>query len=75
MSSSQSVGSPVTGGGEVPMNQELFGFMSAYDDDDAPDGAWWAMLEDSVTFYNEEHGTTYDPFETVHAYIREKSDD
>ncbi len=54
------------------MNQELYGFMCEHDDGDAPDGAWWAKLEDGVTFYNDWRGTHYDPFETVHAYLRER---
>lgn len=49
---------------------ELFYFIEAHDDDSAPDGAWWQMLEDAVTYWNDEHGTHYDENETVHAYVR-----
>ncbi len=52
------------------MTSELRAFMATHDDDDAPDGAWWAKLEDSVVFWNETHNTRLDPFETVHAYLR-----
>lgn len=53
----------------------LYGYLSAHDDDDAPDGAWWAMLEDGVRSYNEQHHTNHDPHETVHAYIAQKVDE
>ncbi len=54
------------------IDDHLYGHMSVSDDDDAPDGAWWAMLEEAVVRYNEQHNKHYDPFETVHAYIRQK---
>ncbi len=50
--------------------EHLFGYLSAHDDDDAPDGAWWAMLEDGVALYNEQYHTNHDPHETVAAYLR-----
>jgi len=53
----------------------LFAYLSVHDDEDAPDGAWWAKLEDGVTYYNEQHGETLDPHETVHAYLRHKGAD
>lgn len=49
---------------------DLFYFIDAHNDDDASDGAWWAMLENAVTAWNEKHGTNYDENETVHAYIQ-----
>lgn len=49
--------------------EELFHFMSEFDDDEAPDGAWQAMLEDSVRRWNRGHGTDYDVNEVLHAYI------
>lgn len=52
----------------------LFGWMICADDDQASDGAWWAMLEDSVRMYNDEYGTNLDPTDTVHRYIAEKSE-
>lgn len=57
------------------MDDHLFGYLSVHDDDDAPDGAWWAKLEDGVRFYNEQHHTNHDPFETVHAYIAQKAEE
>lgn len=50
--------------------QELFDYMELFDDPEAPDGAWQAMLEDAVRQYNEEHGTSYDPYESWLAYTQ-----
>lgn len=49
----------------------LFTYLAAHNDDDAPDGAWWAKLEDGVRFYNEQFCLQLDPFDTVHAYINQ----
>ena len=56
-------------------DDHLFGYLSGHDEDDAPDGAWWAKLEDGVTFYNEQRHTNHDPFDTVHRYIAQKADE
>jgi len=53
------------------MKTELFGFLSAFDDDSAPDGAWQAMIEDGVIAWNEDNKTNLDPFDTFHAYVEE----
>ncbi|HEL5025691.1 TPA: hypothetical protein UOA81_000860 [Stenotrophomonas maltophilia] len=37
---------------------------------DKGDGAWWALMEDTVTNYNYRTGHGYDPFETVHKWVR-----
>ncbi|OED40244.1 hypothetical protein ACH42_17170 [Endozoicomonas sp. (ex Bugula neritina AB1)] len=55
------------------MNELVFAFMEAFDDDDAPDGAWWAMLEEGVRAYNELNNTRYDEHNTVHAYLKYQS--
>jgi len=47
--------------------------MDAHNDDDASDGAWWGILEDSVEFFNNDNKTKYDPFESVHEYIQKKA--
>jgi len=52
------------------MNDELFWFIDAHDDDDLSDGAWWAVLEDAVRYWNKEHGTELDENDTVHEYLR-----
>lgn len=45
----------------------LYGFMSGADDDDAPDGAWWCMLQEAAATCLE---CEFDEaFESVHAYI------
>lgn len=57
------------------MNDDLYYYMDAFNDEDAPDGAWWAILENAVTFFNAENETSYDPFEMVHAYITRSSEE
>ena len=50
--------------------ETLFHFLSAgYDDDDLPDGAWWAKLESGVEDFNKINKTNYDPFDMVHEYL------
>lgn len=46
----------------------LMYFLTAHDDADQPDGAWQAIIENAVTFYNEENGTDFDPFDGWMAY-------
>jgi len=55
-------------------HEKVFYYMESWDDGNLPDGAWWAMLEDGVKCFNEEHGTKYDPFDTVHEYVAFMSD-
>lgn len=49
--------------------EELMEMMWAADDDDLPDGAWQAVIEDAVTMYNQMRGTEFDPFEAWLYYI------
>jgi hypothetical protein len=49
--------------------RSLFEYMELFDDDDAPDGAWQAILEDAVETFNEANGTNYDPNDAFHDYI------
>ena len=51
------------------MNTELFGFLQAFDDDDLPDGAWQAKIEDGVVAWNEDKGTNLSPFDTWVEYV------
>jgi len=51
----------------------VFHWLKAFDDPELPDGAWWAKLENGVTFYNEDHGTNLDEHETVSEYVAEMS--
>ncbi len=50
----------------------LFHHIDAYNDDELSDGAWWSVLENAVTFWNEEHKTHFDECDTVHAYLKWK---
>ncbi len=59
---------------DMEKNDELYAHIDCMNDDDLPDGAWWAMLEEGVRNYNEANGTNFDPFEGVHAYLRAKGD-
>lgn len=52
------------------MKQDLLYYMQANDNDELSDGAWQAMLEDSVKAYNRNHKTNYDPFEMFMEYIQ-----
>ena len=56
------------------MDPELFAYMEAHDDDDAPDGAWWAKLEDAVRSWNTDHSPELDPFDTVHEYLKARQE-
>ena len=49
-------------------------FLEAWNNDELPDGAWWAMLEEGVTAYNEVEGTRVDPNDGVHAYLARRHD-
>lgn len=49
---------------------KLFLFMQDFDDNEAPDGAWQAQLEDAVDTFNEAYETNYDPFESWLEYIQ-----
>lgn len=51
---------------------KLFSYMESFDDDDAPDGAWQAMLMQAVTDYNETYEANYDPNEMFLAYCENK---
>ena len=58
---------------EFKLSDELFWFIDAHNDDDLPDGAWFAVLEDAVTYWNKKHGTNFDENEAVHAYLERKA--
>lgn len=38
--------------------------------DDLPDGAWWAVGEETVELYNKEHGTNWDTNDGFHYYCK-----
>lgn len=41
---------------------------------DAPDGAWWAMLEEGVRNYNKHRGAHFEENDAVHAYLKWSSE-
>jgi hypothetical protein len=51
--------------------EELYWELCAVDEEcnDMSDGAWWAMLEDHVKFYNREHKARLDENDTVHLFL------
>lgn len=50
-----------------------FEFMEAFDNDELPDGAWWAVLEDGAREANQHFKIKRDPFDAVHAYLTRNS--
>jgi len=48
--------------------------MEAFDDEDAPDGAWQAMLEDAVNEFNESQGTTFNSNDMFIEYVQRNAD-
>ena len=51
----------------------LIGFMSAYDNDDLPDGAWQAMLEDGAKAFSKEFEIHIDPYDAFMEYVEHGS--
>ena len=49
--------------------ESLFGFMSAFDDEEAPDGAWQAMLEEGAQAWADENGEDIDTHDAFMAYV------
>ncbi len=57
----------------MPTDKYPAGLMHSIDamnDDQMPDGAWWAMLEEAVQAYNERNNTDFDETASVHAYLK-----
>ena len=50
--------------------EELLYFIKCHDDPIAPDGAWWAMMEDAVSLYNKDNGTHFDENDAVHFFLK-----
>lgn len=49
------------------------GFMDAYNDDDLPDGAWFAVLEGAALRFINDHDLDADENDAVHEYLELKS--
>lgn len=60
--------------GENPIPEkhhiEFVAFVEPMDDESLPDGAWWAVLEETCGMFMEEYSIEGDPFEAVHQYLR-----
>ncbi|WP_422444143.1 hypothetical protein [Endozoicomonas sp. ALB091] len=54
------------------MNQALYEFLKAFDDDTLSEGAHQAIIMEGVEAFNELHNTGYDAFDTWLAYIKRK---
>jgi hypothetical protein len=46
------------------------GYMDAVDDNDAPDGAWFQMLEDATCDFMRAHKLSGDANDAAHQYLR-----
>lgn len=57
----------------VKLREKFVSHMAAHDDDDAPDGAWFARLEDAADQFMHRHGLTQ-PWHcrnsAAHQYVR-----
>lgn len=52
------------------LQDEFVGYVSGADDPDAPDGAWFAMLEDASRQFMENHNLRGDENYAAHQYLR-----
>lgn len=59
---------------DMALKEELFGALDAVGDNDLPDGAWWQVLEDTVTYFNKAHGTNYDSNTMAHAWVESRGE-
>lgn len=49
---------------------QMYAYMSAHDDDDMPDGAWQAMLEDAAKEWARKNGEEVDGHDAFMEYLR-----
>jgi hypothetical protein len=54
---------------DIDLKNTLFPYIDAWNNPDAPDGAWQAMMESGVESYNQEHNTDYDFCDIMGEYI------
>ena len=61
---------------ESKLPDELYWELVAVDEfnSDAPDGAWWALLEDQVSFWNKKYKVQIDEHDMVHLFIKQLSE-
>lgn len=50
--------------------KDFLGHMAAYDNDDLPDGAWFAVLEEAAEGFFKERGLNIDRNDGAHMYIQ-----
>lgn len=53
----------------------LVAFVSAWDMDDLPDGAWQCMIEEGVQAWADEYGVSIDPNDGFHEYLKGRDSD
>ena len=51
------------------LRDEFVAFMEAHDDNDLPDGAWFARLEEGACEFLETHNLRGDQNDAVHQYL------
>lgn len=51
---------------------DLYDFLFTMDDDDLPDGAWMAIMEEHTETFNEANGTTFDFYDILEGYGKYK---
>lgn len=49
---------------------QMFGYMSTFEDDSLPDGAWQATLEWAAEDWGEMEGVSVDGFEAFMEYVK-----
>lgn len=55
------------------LDENLTAFLHPFDDENLPDGAWWAKLEDGVKEYNEVNNRNLDLHDTISEYVAEQA--
>jgi hypothetical protein len=51
------------------LTEEMFHYMEAVENDHAPNGAWWAMLEDAAKQFADDHNRIVDKNQAVQDYL------
>ena len=52
------------------LTDEFLGYMSASEQHDVPDGAWFQILEDAARSFLRSHGLKVDANDAAHQYLR-----
>lgn len=51
------------------LQDEFYGFMKIYDNEELPDGAWWALLEEAASSFIKLHKLKVDSNDATHQYL------